>query len=61
MLLRASSPLAQNPVTPVENSLFQEDLLETLRAYAGQDEDVDMMEIFTDFDTGGYPGGIVAT
>lgn len=59
MLLRASSPLAQNPVTPNETSMFQEDLLETIKAYAGQAEDVDMMEIFTDFDSGGY-GGIVA-
>jgi len=61
MLLRASSPLAQNPVGQQEMQLFQEDLIETLRAYSGSDEDVDMMEVFTDFDTGGYPGGIVAT
>ena len=61
MLLRSSSPLAQNPVSNQENQLFNEDLLETLMAYAGSGEDVDMMEVFTDFDTGGYPGGIVAT
>jgi len=61
MLLRASNPVAQNDVSKQETQLFNEDLIETLRAYAAPSEDVDMMEIFTDFDTGGYPGGIVAT
>jgi len=61
MRLRASSPIAQNPVTKQEVELFNEDLIGTLRAYAGSGEDVDMVEIFSDFDTGGYPDGIVAT
>lgn len=60
MLLRATSPLAQNNVSKIEKDLFAEDLVETLRAYGGQKEDVDPMEIFTDLDTPGYPSGIVA-
>jgi len=60
MLLRASSPMAQNKVTKGEKDMFNEDLIETLRAFASGKEDVDPMETFTDFDTGNYPSGIVA-
>jgi len=59
MLLRASSPLAQKKVDKAEITLFQEDLIETMRAYAGTKEDVDPMETFTDLDSFGPPSGIV--
>ncbi len=60
MLLRSSSPLAQNKVSKIEKDLFNEDLIETLKAYASGKEDVDPIETFTDFDTGSYQSGIIA-
>jgi len=60
MLLRASSPIAQNQVSKTEKELFGEDLLETLRAYAGSSEDVDMADIFSDYHVGNGLSGIVS-
>lgn len=59
MLLRASSPLAQNKVSKEEKELFMEDFIETYRAYAGQNDDQDLAEVFNDFDIGNPVLGIV--
>ncbi|OEU68509.1 MAG: hypothetical protein BBJ57_07465 [Desulfobacterales bacterium PC51MH44] len=59
MLLRASSPLAQNKVTKDEQGMFQEDLTETLLAYGGENDDQDLAEVFNDFDIGNPVLGIV--
>lgn len=59
MLLRASNPLAQTPVTSAEMSLFNEDLLETLRAYAGSGEDVDISRVFSDYNVNETRSGII--
>lgn len=59
MLLRASSPIGQNKVEKSEITLFQEDLVETFRAYAGSSEDVNMHEIFTDYNLTGPSYGIM--
>jgi len=59
MLLRASSPLAQNKVSKEEKDMFMEDFVETYRAYAGENDDQDMAEVFNDFDIGNPVLGIV--
>jgi len=59
MLLRASSPIGQNKVEKSEITLFQEDLVETFRAYAGSSKDANMHEIFTDYNLTGPSSGIM--
>jgi len=61
MLLRASSPLAKNRVTKDEKEMFNEDLVETLRAFAGSSEDVDMHDLFSEYQIGSASYGIIAT
>jgi len=58
MLLRASSPIAQNRVSKEERDMFTEDLIETLRAYSGPNDDQDLVAIFEDFSLGNPVLGI---
>ena len=59
-MLVKQSPISQSQVTKSEKDMYAEGLIEALRAFAGQKEDVDPIEIFTDFDSPGYPSGIIA-
>jgi hypothetical protein len=58
MLVRASSPLAQKKVDKAEMDLFNEDFIETFRAYAGSSEDQEISDIFQDYEIGNASFGI---
>lgn len=60
LVLRSTSPLVMKQPTPDENQQFISDLQQAMAAYAGSQADIDVDDIFQDFESTGAMRSIIS-